>query len=76
MYLHRADITITISKASHAIITRWRRIAIFRWLAAVHMNNNNCNALIAIRNNFFDFSPTEDGEEKLIFIFGILLDHG
>ena len=64
VYFHRADITIAISKASHAIITRWRSIAFFRWLTAVHMNNNNCNALIAIRNNFLDFSPTEDEKEN------------
>ena len=41
----------------------------FRWLTDVHVNNNNCNELIAIRNNFLDFSRTEDGDGKFIIIF-------
>ena len=30
--LHRADIIIAISNASHSIVTSWRWIAFFRWL--------------------------------------------
>ena len=41
----------------------------FRWLADVHVNNNNYSALIAIRNNFLNCSPTEDGDGKFICIF-------
>ena len=48
-----------------------------RWLTAVHVNNNNCNAvnnnncnaLIAIRNNIRCCTLTEDGDAKLIFYF-------
>ena len=41
----------------------------FRWLTDVRVNNNNCSALIAIRNNFLDCIPTEDGDGKFICIF-------
>ena len=40
----------------------------FRWLTAVH-NNNNCSAFIPLRDSLLSFSPTEDGECKFIFIF-------
>ena len=40
-----------------------------RWLTAVHVNNNICNALIAIRNNIRYCTLTEDGDAKLIFLF-------
>ena len=40
----------------------------FRWLTAVH-NNNNCSAFIPLRDNLLYFSPPEDGKCKLIFIF-------
>ena len=40
----------------------------FRWLTAVHVNNNNiCSAFIP-PNNFLDRSPTEDGEGQFILI--------
>ena len=40
-----------------------------RWLKAVHVNNNNCNALIAIRNNIRYCTLTEDGDVEIIFQF-------
>ena len=68
--LHRTDIIIAIDNASHAIITRWGWIAFFRWLTAVHVNNNNiCSAFIPLPNNFLCCSSTEDGEAKFILIF-------
>ena len=46
-----------------------------RWLTAVHVNNNNCNALIAIRNNIRHCTLTEGGDKKLIFYFWIPQEH-
>ena len=42
----------------------------FRWLGAVHVNNNNiCSAFILLSKNFLDCtSSTEDGEAHFIFI--------
>ena len=42
-----------------------------RWLTAVHVNKNNYNALIAIRNIIRYCTLTEDGDAKLIFYFWI-----
>ena len=65
--LHRADIIIAISNASHAIVTRWRAFAFFRWLTAARVNNNNiCGAFVPLPNSLLDCSPTEDGEAKFV----------
>ena len=57
------DFIIVISKASHAIDTRWR------FLTALHVNNNNIYITFKpLPNIFLYFSPTEDEDAKFIFI--------
>ena len=43
-----------------------------RWLTAAHVNNNNYNALIAIRNNIRYCTLTKDGDGNWFFIFEFL----
>ena len=51
-------ITIVISKASHAIDTRWHFL---RLLTALHVNNNNIFITFQpLPNIFLYFSSTED----------------
>ena len=70
MCLYKTNIIIAISKASHAIDTRWRFL---RWLTALHVNNNNNNNIVItfkpLPNIFLYLSNTEDKDAKFIFIF-------
>ena len=57
------DFIIVISKASHAIDTRWR------FLTALHVNNNNIYITFKPLSNIFLYiSPAEDEDAKFIFI--------
>ena len=42
---------------------------LLRWLTDFHVINNNCSAVVPLTNNFLYCSPTEDGDDKFIFIF-------
>ena len=64
------DIIIVISKASHAIDTRWR------FLTALHVNNNNIYITFKpLPNIFLYINPTEDEDAKFIFILNSLRIH-
>ena len=64
------DFIIVISKASHAIDTRWR------FLTALHVNNNNIYITFKpLPNIFLYFSPTEDEDAKFIFILTSIRIH-
>ena len=70
VFLYMTNITIVISKASHAIDTRWRFL---RWLTALHVNNNNIFITFKpLPNIFIYFSSTEDEDAKFIFILNSL----
>ena len=61
------DFIIVISKASHSIDIRWR------FLAALHVNNNNIYITFKrLPNIFLYIGPTEDEGTKFIFILNSL----
>ena len=61
------DFIIVIIKASHSIDIRWR------FLTALHVNNNNIYiTFIRLPNIFLYISPTEEEDTKFIFILNSL----
>ena len=70
--LYMTIITFVISKASHAIDTRWRFLC---WLTALRVNNNMFNTFKPLPNIFLYFSLTEDKYAKFIFILNSLKLH-